>query len=43
MKVSARTVKQHIAKLKKDGILIRIGSTKAGHWEIADENRNNGL
>ncbi|MCK5845347.1 MAG: winged helix-turn-helix transcriptional regulator, partial [Victivallales bacterium] len=32
--ISANAVKQHIAKLKKDGILIRIGSTKAGHWKI---------
>jgi len=32
--VSANAVKQHLANLKKDAILKRIGSTKSGYWEI---------
>ena len=30
------TIKEHLAKLKKDGILQRKGSTKGGYWEIND-------
>ncbi len=32
--VSENAIKQQIAKLKKDGVLERMGSTKKGHWEI---------
>lgn len=32
--VSSNAIKQHLANLKKNGILRRVGSTKAGHWEI---------
>ena len=28
------TIKQHLSNLKKEGILKRVGSTKAGYWEI---------
>ncbi|MEA2072083.1 MAG: putative DNA binding domain-containing protein, partial [Campylobacterota bacterium] len=32
--VSANAIKQHLANLKKDGVLQRVGSTKSGYWEI---------
>ena len=28
------TVKEHIERLKRDGILSRIGSNKSGYWKI---------
>jgi len=28
------TIKEHIAKLKEEGIIQRIGSTKSGYWEV---------
>ena len=31
------TIKEHLAKLKKEGLLKRVGSTKSGYWELADE------
>jgi ATP-dependent DNA helicase RecG len=31
---NADTIKEHIANLKKEGRLKRVGSTKSGHWEI---------
>lgn len=33
---SVSTIKRHIGELKKQGILIRVGSDKTGHWEIND-------
>lgn len=36
--VSSSAVKQHLANLKKDGIIKRVGSTKSGYWEVLDEN-----
>lgn len=32
--VSENAIKQQLAKLKKEGLLQRIGSTKSGHWEV---------
>jgi len=32
--VSSNGIKQHLANLKKGGIIKRVGSTKAGHWEV---------
>ena len=32
--ISESAIKQHIAKLKKDGILKRVGGRKIGHWEV---------
>ena len=32
--VSSNAIKQHLAKLKSDGIIKRIGSTKSGYWEV---------
>lgn len=34
--ISANAVEKQIARLKKDGILVRIGPDKGGHWEIVD-------
>ena len=34
--VSANAVKQHLANLKKDGVIKRAGSTKSGYWEVLD-------
>ena len=31
------TIKEHTANLKKDGKLKRVGSTKAGYWEVSDD------
>ncbi len=28
------TIKEHLSKLKKEGILSRIGSTKNGYWKV---------
>jgi ATP-dependent DNA helicase RecG len=35
--VSNSAIKKHLANFKKEGIIQRVGSTKAGHWEILDE------
>lgn len=32
--VSETTVKRRLGELKKEGIIIRLGSNKTGHWEI---------
>lgn len=37
LSVSQSAVEKNIAKLKKDGLLKRIGSTKSGYWEILEE------
>lgn len=34
MGVSEATVKRRLGELKKDGVIIRVGSNKTGHWEI---------
>ncbi len=31
------TIKEHLERLKRDGVIKRVGSTKAGHWEVHDE------
>jgi len=36
LKVTDKTIKRDIAKLKKENKLIRIGSLKSGHWEIKE-------
>ena len=28
------TINEHISKLKKDGILKRVGGRKNGHWKV---------
>jgi ATP-dependent DNA helicase RecG len=34
IKVTEKTIKRDIAKLKESGIIKRIGPDKGGHWEI---------
>ena len=31
---SNSTIKENLAKLKKNGLIKRIGSTKSGYWEV---------
>lgn len=31
------TIKEHLNRLKRDGILKRVGSAKSGYWEVLDE------
>ncbi|MBN2782159.1 MAG: hypothetical protein JXQ66_02845 [Campylobacterales bacterium] len=31
------TIKEHISRLKRDGVIKRVGSTKAGYWEVMGE------
>ena len=31
---SESTIKEHLARLKNDGIIKRVGSDRSGHWEI---------
>ena len=35
--VSSNAIKQQLAKLKKEGRIKRIGSTKTGHWRVIDK------
>ena len=35
--VSEATVKRRLGELKKEGVIIRVGSNKTGHWEIAEQ------
>lgn len=37
--ISPKGIEWQIKRLKKDGILKRIGPTKSGHWEIIEEKR----
>ena len=34
LKISVDTVKEYLNKLKKKGLLVRVGKTSAGYWEI---------
>jgi ATP-dependent DNA helicase RecG len=34
--ITEKGVEYHLGKLKSDNILKRVGSTKAGHWEIVN-------
>jgi len=34
MGISADTVKEYLEKLRSKGAIIRVGRTRAGHWEI---------
>ena len=34
--ISAKAVEKHLANLKADGILKRIGPDKGGHWEVVE-------
>ena len=35
--VSKRTIERHLANLKKNRLIKRVGSDKSGHWEILNE------
>jgi Fic family protein len=37
--VSEATVKRRLNELKREGVIVRIGSNKTGHWEIKDNDR----
>ena len=37
LKVSANAIKQHLSKLKTENKIKRVGSTKAGYWEVLDD------
>ena len=37
--VSPKAIEKHLAKLKAEGILVRIGPDKGGHWEVVDSER----
>ena len=34
LKITDRGVKKNLAKLKKEGIIIRVGPDKGGYWEV---------
>jgi ATP-dependent DNA helicase RecG len=34
LEISPRTVEKQISKLRKEGLLHRIGPAKGGHWEV---------
>lgn len=36
LSLSDRTIKNHISILKKENIIVRVGSKKTGYWEIQD-------
>lgn len=38
--VSEATVKRRLGELKTDGIIIRIGSNKTGHWEVTKQKQS---
>ena len=35
--ISENGVKYHLAKLLKQNLIIRVGSTKSGYWKIIDD------
>jgi len=39
LSVSQSAVEKNIAKLKKDGLLQHIGSTKGGYWEVVEDEK----
>lgn len=34
--ISPKAVEKHLSKLKQEGIPVRIGPDKGGHWEVID-------
>ena len=34
--VTPKAIEKHLAKLKAEGLLVRIGPDKGGHWEVID-------
>ncbi len=37
LEISSRAVEKHIAKLKADGFLERVGHDRTGHWKIIEK------
>lgn len=37
--VMPKAIEKHLAKLKAEGLLVRVGPDKGGHWEIIDSGR----
>ena len=37
--VSEAIVKHRLNELKKEGVIVRIGSNKTGHWEVIHNNK----
>lgn len=37
--ISTHTIEKHIAKLKEDHRIERIGADKGGHWEVLEPRR----
>ena len=38
--ISPKAVEKHLANLKKDGLLKRIGPDKGGHWEVVKNEKS---
>lgn len=38
--VSVATVKRRLGELKNEGVIIRVGSNKTGHWEVISEGQS---
>ena len=36
--ISPKAVEKHIAKMKADGVLKRVGPDKGGHWQVLVDN-----
>ena len=34
--LSTKAIEKHLAKLKADGVIVRIGPDKGGHWEVVE-------
>lgn len=34
--ISPKAVERHLASLKKEGLIIRVGPDKGGHWEVVE-------
>ena len=37
--VSPKAIEKHLAKLKAEGLLVRIGPDKGGHWEVMESGK----
>jgi ATP-dependent DNA helicase RecG len=36
LKINQSAIQKHIDKLKKEGIIRRVGPAKSGHWEVVE-------
>ena len=37
--VTPKAIEKHLAKLKAEGLLVRIGPDKGGHWEVTESGK----